>query len=192
MTWQFSQVQDKGAQSYLANWCPSEKDIAHSEGGRVAWCYGDLGASMAILTAARLAKRDDWEIKALDMARQAAARPLNTSGVRDTSLCHGSAGNTLIFQRLFLLTGEECFWQAAQMYLEHLINSRNPGGPFGGYTTYKPETDADSKVKENVNPYKSDPGLLEGAAGAGLVLLAALGVEPKWDRFLLHSLSDGF
>ncbi len=192
MAWLFSQLQGPESGSYLASWCPVEQERpeVESHGGRVAWCYGDLGASLAILNAAQLARRPDWEAKALDMARLAAARPLKTSGVRDISLCHGSAGNALIFQRLFHLTGEACFRQAAQMYLEHLITTRNPGGPFAGYTTYKPEMDEEGKAKENTNPYKSDPGLLEGAAGVGLALLAALGIEPKWDRFMMLSLPD--
>ncbi len=192
MAWLFSQFQSPESGSYLPSWCPVEQERPEVEphAGRVAWCYGDLGASLAILNAAHLAGRPDWEAKALDMARLAAARPLETSGVRDISLCHGSAGNVLIFQRLFQLTGEACFRQAAQMYLEHLIGTRNPGGPFAGYTTYKPEMDAEGKAKENTNPYKPDPGLLEGAAGAGLALLAALGIEPKWDRFMMLSLPD--
>ncbi len=192
MEWFFSQFQASENGSYLAGWCPLEQERpeVESHGGRVAWCYGDLGASLAILNAAHLVGRPDWEAKALDMARLAAARPLKTSGVRDTSLCHGSAGNVLIFQRLFHITGEACFRQAAQMYLEHLIDTRNPGGPFAGYTTYKPEMDGEGKAKENTDPYKSDPGLLEGAAGVGLALLAALGIEPKWDRLMMLSLPD--
>jgi len=50
--------------------------------------------------------------------------------------------------------------------------------------------DEEGKANENTNPYKSDPGLLEGAAGVGLALLAALGIEPKWDRFMMLSLPD--
>jgi lantibiotic modifying enzyme len=192
MAWFFSQFQSPQNGSYLAGWCPveQEKVEAPDGGSRVAWCYGDLGASIAILNAARLVERTEWEAKALDMARLAAARTLETSGVRDVGLCHGSAGNMLLFQRLFHLTGEACFKQAAQMYLEHAIHTRDKGGPFAGYTSYHPDMDEDGKPKEGSNPYKPEAGLLEGAAGVGLALLASLGVEPKWDRFMMLSLPE--
>lgn len=192
MAWLYSQFQSPEKGSYLAGWCPMEQEKVEtlSGGSRVAWCYGDLGAAMAILNAARLTRRPEWEAKALDMARMAAARPLETSGVRDVGLCHGSAGNMILFQRFFHLTGEECFRQAAQMYLEHLIHTRDKDGPFAGYTSYHPNMDEDGKPKEGTNPYQPSAGLLEGAAGAGLALLAALGIEPLWDRFMMLSLPE--
>lgn len=194
MMWLFSQFQAPKNGSYLANWHPVGQEIpaAKPHDGRVAWCYGDLGVSLAILNSARLVGRIDWETIALEMARRAAAQPLETSGVRDISLCHGSAGNMLISQRLLQLTGENCFRQAGQMYLEHLINARSPGGPFAGYTAYKPDSDAKGNLKVDLNPYKPDSGLLGGAAGAGMALLSALGIEPKWDRFMLLSLPIAF
>jgi lantibiotic biosynthesis protein len=190
MDWIFSQFQAPETGSCLASWCPLDQEIATRDGNRVAWCYGDLGASLAILDAARLVGRTDWETQALSMARLAAVKPLSASGVRDTCLCHGSGGNALIFQRLFQQTGEACFEQAARLYLEHVIHTRMPGAPLGGYTFYRPPMDSHGKILDSANVYHADPSLLDGSVGVGLALLAAIGVEPAWDRCLLLSLPE--
>ncbi len=189
VAWLLSQFQEvnETTDSYLAGWCPVDLDRADEKGSRVAWCYGDLGASLALLQTARLVGNAEWEQKALEMARHAAGRPLETSGVRDVGLCHGSAGNMVIFMRFFQMTGETCFLETSRRYLDHLINTRTPEGSFGGYTAYKPATTPDGKLIEGDNPNKPDSGLLEGATGVGLALLAALGVEPNWDRFMMLS-----
>lgn len=185
--WLLSQFQEPEVGSYLGGWCPVDQErVRRKEGSRVAWCYGDLGVSMALLQVARLGARSDWEARALEMARLAAGRSVEDSGVCDAGLCHGSAGNALIFQRLFHLTGETRFRDAARMYLDHLLESRKPGGPFGGFTTYRPPSPGLIGAGDHV----PDPGLLEGSAGVGLALLAALGVEPRWDRFMLLSLPE--
>jgi len=191
MAWILSQFQDPKTGSYLASWSPLEQERAAGEGNRVAWCYGDLGVSLALLQVARVTGRSDWEAKSLSLARLAAARPVASSGVRDACLCHGSAGNALMFQRLHQQTGEDCFRQAFEMYLEHLLRARIPGGPWGGYTFYQPSMDAAGEVV-TADPYHPDPSFLEGSAGVGLALLAAIGVEPAWDRCLLLSLANDF
>src|SRR5262249_41491357 len=42
---------------------------------RLAWCYGDPGIAVALLSAARLVAEPEWEHAALVIARQAAQRP---------------------------------------------------------------------------------------------------------------------
>lgn len=156
---------------------PKGKESACYSGNRLAWSYGDLGASLAMLQTAILTERPDWKAKAMEIALHAASRPLAASGVMDAGLNHGSGGNMVIFQRLFQLTGDPQFKQAAQVYLDHLLNTRKSGNPFAGYMCWHPDDPTDT--------LKSDPGLLEGAAGAGLALLSALGVEPAWARFMM-------
>lgn len=190
MAWLFSQLQDPACGSFLGGWLAVGAREPASEGSRVAWCYGDLGASLALLQAARLAGREDWEARALAMARLAAGRPLAASGVMDVGLCHGSAGNMVAFLRLHQLTGEALFLEAARRYLDHLLQVRIPGAPLGGFTAFRPDRRPDGTFEMGARAYLSNPGLLEGSAGVGLALLAALGVEPRWDRFMLLSLPE--
>lgn len=185
-----SRFQPRAIGSYLAAWHPLNRQVPPPSRTRLAWCYGDLGASLAIFQVGKLIGREDWSERAIEMARLAAERPLKESGIRDVSLCHGSAGNMLVFQRMAHLTGSSIFRDSAALYLEHLIASHQAGAPLAGYTVFKPDLDEKGDLRPGSEPFKPDPGLLEGAAGAGLALLSALGLEPKWDRFMMLSLPD--
>jgi hypothetical protein len=144
------------------------------------WCSGDLGVALALLGAARATRQRDWEKEALVVARAAAARDPATCGVFDTGLCHGSAGVAHLLNRLHQATGEALFAEAARAWLRRLLGQREPGG-LGGFFVAQGR-DPTRLTKQRV------PGLLMGAAGIALVLLAAASdIEPEWDRVLLTS-----
>jgi hypothetical protein len=108
---------------------------------------------------------------------------LETRGIFDASLCHGAAGNSLIFLRLYHATGESCFLSAAQDHLDCTMAFRDPKQPFGGFPHYR--TDARQQSSMHFIP-----GLLEGNTGVALMLLSALTNQaPDWDRHLLISLA---
>ncbi|WLT33479.1 lanthionine synthetase C family protein [Geothrix sp. PMB-07] len=186
MAWLKTQLQDPDGGAYLAGWCPVEMDRAPQASNRIAWCYGDLGASIALLNTAQLVGNVRWEALALNLARLAASRPIERSGVMDVSLCHGSAGNLHIFNRLHQATGDLAFLAAGQVYLKHVLDSHQPGTGFAGFHHYRPADPATSpSLAQDRHP---DPGLLEGAAGVALALLSLLeGADLSWDRFLLIS-----
>jgi hypothetical protein len=147
---------------------------------RVAWCYGDLGVAAALLAAARCAAEPEWERAALDVARRAASRPAERSGVVDAGLCHGAAGVGHVLNRLYQATDDESLGLAARGWLTRALDLRSADGGVGGYLAYTARDGADVWV--------DDPGLLTGAAGVALALLgAATDVEPAWDRVLLLS-----
>ncbi|HVT60595.1 MAG TPA: lanthionine synthetase C family protein [Thermoanaerobaculia bacterium] len=147
---------------------------------RLAWCYGDLGISTSLLTAARGAGEPAWESEALAIARATTARPSDAAGVIDCGLCHGAAGNAHLYNRLYQATGDPVFRQAAASWFARMLAWRRPGEDFAGFPSYSP-----------IGPslelgWRADAGFLTGAAGIGLALLAALTpVEPAWDRLLL-------
>ena len=119
---------------------------------RSAWCYGDPGVAVALLAAGR-------RNEALEVARAAARRPVETCGVVDGGLCHGAAGLLHVFNRLHQATGDEILAEAARRWFDQAL----------------------------VLPVAED-GFLEGRAGVGLALLGAVtGIEPAWDRVLLLS-----
>jgi lantibiotic modifying enzyme len=149
---------------------------------RVAWCYGDLGLSVALFWAARTIGRRDWESEALAIARGAAAREQGLRGVRDPGLCHGSAGNAHLFNRLWQATGDAVFQQAAIDGIKETLAFRAPDRGIGGFQAWLP-----GKSDEEPS-WRDSPGLLEGSAGIGLALISALyPIPPDWDRMLLVS-----
>jgi hypothetical protein len=148
---------------------------------RLAWCYGDLGLAVSLLWAARCVGEADWEQAALAVARRAAGRRPEQSGVVDAGLCHGAAGVAHLFNRLFQATGEERFAEAARFWFERTLALRQPDRGVAGYLSRSPGEDG-------ALTWLAEPGLLTGAAGIALALLAAASaVEPAWDRMLLAS-----
>jgi class I lanthipeptide synthase len=152
---------------------------------RLAWCYGDLGIASALHAAGRAVNEPSWREEALDLAIRAAGRDPERSGVRDAGICHGAAGVSHLFRRLHQATGEPRLAEAARFWLERTLDLQDPASGVGGVRAWDPrEGESGAWVR--------DPGVLGGAAGVGLVLLAALGAaEPEWDRMLLISARSG-
>lgn len=181
VAWLLAQRLPPGSGSCFATVLPAGERPRDFGASRVAWCYGDLGLSVALLIVAREAGRPDWELHALDIARRAAAVPADKAGVRDGGLCHGAAGNAHLFNRLFQATREPAFREAALAYTDQLLDLRREGRGIGGFEAWMP-----GRADEEESPWRTVPGLLEGSAGIALALLALLhpGV-PSWDGFLL-------
>ncbi len=151
---------------------------ANDEPSRLAWCYGDPGVAVPLLAAARATRNDLWEAQAMEIAHGMAARPMATSGVADMGICHGAAGVAHIFNRLYQATGDEVLGDAARAWIEQLLAMRRPGEAVAGFPSMTRE--------EGRDIWQEDAGLLMGATGVGLVLLAATSeIEPAWDRALL-------
>jgi hypothetical protein len=146
---------------------------------RLAWCYGDPGVAAALLGAARCRGEPAWECRARALARRAAGRPPEEAGVVDAGLCHGAAGLGHLFNRLFQATGAPWLAEAARFWFERTLALRRPGRGVGGYEAWQLGDDG-------APTWVPDPGLLTGAVGIALALLAATTpVEPAWDRVLL-------
>lgn len=146
---------------------------------RMAWCYGDPGVATALVSAARNLESageptPSWIHEVLEIARDSAVRSLEDSMVADTPLCHGSVGLVHLYSRLFNTTGDPTFADAAKRWFDHTLENRHPDIGIAGFASSEPDG------------WKSRPGFLGGAAGAGLALLsAATPIPPDWDRVLL-------
>ncbi len=152
-----------------------------SAASRLAWCYGDPGIAATLLVAARAVGEPAWEDKALEVARAAARRPPEQSSVRDPGVCHGAAGLAHLFNRFWQASGEEVFRDAARSWIERTLELRVPGEGIAGFRAWHALPGPNGQ-------WAAEPGLLEGATGVALVLLAAVStVEPEWDRILLVS-----
>jgi lantibiotic modifying enzyme len=147
----------------------------------LAWCAGDAGLSVALLAAGRAAGRSDWERAGRGLAGVAAGRYLQGAEGFDPALCHGTAGLSHLFHRLYQTTGDPALLGAAHRWLERTLASRRPGRGIGGFLCR-------GRVADGKFDWIAEPGYLGGVAGVGLALLAAATpVEPGWDRLLLLS-----
>jgi len=159
-------------------------DLVRTDEGRdgeLAWCAGNAGLSVALLAAGRAAGREDWERASLGLAGAAARRRFGAEESFDPALCHGTAGLSHLFHRLYRATGDSELRAAAVGWLERTLARRRPGAGVGGFLFRRRQPDGDAG-------WVADPGFLGGSAGIGLALLAAATpVEPAWDRLLLLS-----
>ncbi len=154
--------------------------------GRYAWCYGDMCIIISLMSAARSLGNAEWENSALALARKISRESINGTAQRGTAdpfFCHGSAGMAHMFNRLYQATGEESFKLAAIAWFKKLLAARKEGTGIAGY--------ASTLINdEGINCWPNNPGILTGAAGVGLALLAAVSdVEPMWDKIFLLDLS---
>jgi hypothetical protein len=159
-------------------WLPMKRADAPN---RVAWCYGDLGVAVALMSAASATGRDDWRAEALALAHGMAARAPEASQVIDTGLCHGAAGIAHLFNRIAQAAGDAELGRAADAWFGRTLAMRRGeaiggfprGNPAGGNLVWEPAAD-----------------VLTGASGVALALHAAITpIEPAWDQILLADLS---
>lgn len=168
--------EDKGPGRYPLLFGPGDEP----GGGRMAWCYGDIGVATALLAAGKALKDDDVLAEARSLAIECAEREPSRAGVLDASLCHGSGGLALLFARLAHAFDDERLAEAARTWGRVLLDQRMPGEPVGGIQYSMPIEGTDDR---GLQPRA---GLLEGAAGAGLVLHAlTTDKAPDWDLLFL-------
>ncbi len=143
---------------------------------RAAWCYGPPGVARALWLAGIASGRSVYRDVALAAMTAVFKRPILNRRIDSPTLCHGVAGLLQITLRFARDGAGEVFTAAAQELTAQLLDAHEPDSRFG-YRDLKP-----SGLRTD------NPGLLEGAAGVALVLLAtATSAEPIWDRILMLS-----
>ncbi len=149
-----------------------------AKGTRLAWCYGDPGVAVALVAAGRALGDPDVVDLARDLASGCAAQ--SPDSVVDATLCHGSAGLGHLFNRLGHSLGDERVLALARHWFDVTLDRHLPGLTLVDRARAKELLATDDAVA--VDP---GYGLLFGAAGVGLALLAAVSdEEPWWDAVL--------
>jgi len=147
----------------------------------LAWCYGDVGISSALLNAALATDQPSWRSFALRLADRCVDRSRARPPLVEAGLCHGSTGLAHQFNRLYRATGQMQYLETAKHWYQWTLALRVPGTGFGGFTS----TIRDAQ-RRSVGI--ASPEFLNGGAGIGLGLLAGLEpTDPGWDRTLLIS-----
>jgi lantibiotic modifying enzyme len=143
---------------------------------RAAWCYGSPGVARAAWLAADVLGDADLRGLALDAMLAVARRPAAQRNIDSPTFCHGQAGLLQVMLRFAQESGLPVLRDAAGMLSEALLAAYQPERAVG-YASLEPGGNAVDR-----------PGLLDGAAGVAMVLLAAAtAVEPVWDRVFVLS-----
>jgi hypothetical protein len=147
-----------------------------SERGRAAWCYGSPGVARALWLAGDATARSDLCQLAVEAMDAVYRRPLSERRIDSPTFCHGVAGLLQISLRFVHDTGQPRFREAATTLVDQLLGLYEPDSILG-FRTFEP---GGARVDQ--------PGLLDGAPGVVMVLLAAATeAEPAWDRLFLLS-----
>jgi len=147
---------------------------------RLAWCYGDLGISIAIWNASQAVKNKEWETKALEILHYSTTRKdLDKNFVSDAGLCHGTAGIAHIFNRMYINTKDIKFKETANYWYTETLKMANHKKSLSGFKAWH---------TEKYGGWQEEFGFIEGIAGIGLTLISTISdIEPAWDEILLLS-----
>lgn len=158
--WMVAQETSRGIPSKLG----VTGDAIHAFG----WCKGELGMAVALLRAASELGEPDHLDRAIALGRRAAL--IDPAGCDEAAFHLGAAGALHAFNRLYQATDVPLFREAALRWLARLLALRRPTAGIAGFTLAGGET---------------RHGLVHGAAGIGLALLATTTERaPTWDRVL--------
>lgn len=145
------------------------------ERSRAAWCYGDPGVAVALWgVASRLGTSTSL---ALETAHDCATRAPETTGIRDSGLCHGTSGIAHLCNRFYQASGDTTFRDAARDWFARTLATRGPANDgVGGFSQWRGDE----------HGWQPATSLIDGAIGVGLSLISAVStMEPSWDRMLL-------
>jgi lantibiotic modifying enzyme len=143
---------------------------------RLGWCYGDLGIATLLLNVSAWLRETGYHEKALQIFHHTLQhRNAGNGNVHDACLCHGSAGIAHIYRRAWLQTKDDRLLDGATSWLHQTLQMNNHKEGPAGYRFYGKDT------------FENSYGILEGVAGIGLAIAAAIDpdTDPAWDRCML-------
>lgn len=150
---------------------PASVSAGATQPSRSGWCYGGPGNAAALLAAARRLNDAGLENQAMKALRDLCTCAVEEWRMGDYALCHGFAGNALIFLRAGISSGDALLLETAQNVIRRVIDAYDPSLSFG----YLPENDPTAL---------NSATLLTGSAGIALMLLTATGqCDPSWVRY---------
>jgi hypothetical protein len=143
---------------------------------RTAWCYGSPGVARSLWLAGRALHERSWQALAINSMEAVFRRPQSARGIFSPTFCHGLAGLLSVAMRFAHERPTEGILLGIQSLGRELVRAFDRDAPLG----YRSE--------DVPGVFVDRPGLLEGAPGVILALLAgSTAVEPTWDRLFLLS-----
>jgi hypothetical protein len=141
---------------------------------RSAWCYGAPGVARALWLAGDALGWPAPRDLAVEAMMAVHRRPVSERRIDSPTFCHGVAGLLQVMLRFARDTQLPEFAEAVEQLTAQLLDAYDAHSLLG-FTSLEPEGNRVDSA-----------GLLDGAPGVALVLLAAAtDVEPAWDRLFL-------
>lgn len=130
---------------------------------RLAWCYGDLGVSIALYYAGQALNDNNLEGLSREVLEYAGMyrRNLEQNYVNDACLCHGAAGIGLIFREMSQIFHSPILKNSADYWRHTVLNQVIEKRDGFSYSFY------DVKSRS----YQDKTSLLEGTVGVAMYLL---------------------
>src|SRR5208282_3203234 len=128
---------------------------------RCAWCYGSPGIARALWLAGVALDRQDYCDLAVSAMKAVFRRPVAARRINSPTFCHGVAGLLAIALRFSHDEGGTTFSDDIGALVQQLLDSYQPLSLLG----FRHIETADNEMDQ--------PGLLEGAPGVALALLAS-------------------
>jgi lantibiotic modifying enzyme len=156
----------------------SDNKPVNSNGSRLGWCYGDLGIAHTLLHAGMKLGNDAYKAEACDVFEHILRHRNKENGsIADACFCHGSAGIAQMYRRAYISSGRGSLLEGAKRWTEETLRMNHWADGAAGFKYHTHSGDENSFH------------LLDGIAGIGLSLIAALDEEtdPAWDRCFLLS-----
>ena len=141
-----------------------------------AWCYGSPGIARTLYIAGLALGKHEYCNIAVSAIEAVLRRPVPARRIDSPTFCHGVAGLLTIVLRFLNDTGSPVLEASAVTLFKQLLDLYEPASLLG------------FRSMELEQKRVDQPGLLDGAPGVALALLAAAtDVEPTWDRLFLLS-----
>jgi len=151
-------------------------DSTLGQPARAGWCYGSPGVARSLYLAGQALGQHALCAIGLEAIDAALARPPEARSLASMHLCHGQAGLLQIALRFQHEAPQETRQPAVRELTASILQHHEPESLLGYHDIAPDGRDVD------------EPGLLTGASGIALALLAAAcDVEPAWDCALLIS-----
>ena len=152
------------------------KAAAPPQPSRAAWCYGSPGVARSLWLAGTALEDEQLMALACDTMQAVYRRPVEERQIDSPTFCHGVAGLLQITLRFAHDSGDAVFTDAVADLTDQLLGAYEPDSLLGFCS-----------IEPGRNPV-DQAGLLDGAPGVALVLLAAAtDADPTWDRLFLLS-----
>lgn len=161
-----------------------------SEPSRLAWCNGDLGVSLCLFRASRYLQDSILYDAALRIALKTCKRDLLNAQIYsdgdfvDTGFCHGVAGISHMYLRLFQETNDFRLKERHSVWTKEILKQSKWDDAMAGFIS-RAFVQVDGKTNFSEHEWTKCPNILEGVSGVGLSLLTSIRPEVKWDTIFL-------
>ena len=143
---------------------------------RLGWCYGDLTIALTLYRVGKALGIKKYLNVAEKISLHSSNRGQEEAFVKDTGICHGSAGLALIFNLLYNESGNKELMFASNKWLDFTLKVYDERGLEGFY-----------RLSGDNGKLNECTGFLEGYAGIGLCLVALVEGKADWTDCLLLS-----